>query len=133
MNRIASRMSSMALTLLGKAKHAGKGPCLPWLTTREPTALPLVHSDPAAEAYEPPPSMLVRIPPLDGLSPREACAYLPQAPTRVLIAHEHPSSPGTPRSTRSPSCSRPGMGSCVGRISYDAQDTDARNPRDTAR
>src|SRR5215470_7770115 len=26
-------------------------------------------------------------PPLDGLSPREACAYLPQAPTRVLIAH----------------------------------------------
>jgi len=32
-------------------------------------------------------------PPLDGLSPREACAYLPQAPTRVLIAYEHPSSP----------------------------------------
>ena len=48
MYRIASRMSSMALTLLGKAKRAGKGPCLPRLTTRKPKALPLVHGDPAA-------------------------------------------------------------------------------------
>ena len=50
-------------------------------------------------------------PPLDGLSPREACAYLLQAPTGVLIAHEHPSSPEIPRSTRSPSVSHPAMGS----------------------
>jgi hypothetical protein len=33
----------MALALLGKAKRAGKGPCLPRLTTREPMALPLVQ------------------------------------------------------------------------------------------
>jgi hypothetical protein len=48
MYRITSRMSSMALTLSGKAKRAGKGACLPRLTTREPTALPLVHGDTAA-------------------------------------------------------------------------------------
>ena len=47
MERITSRMSSMALTLSGKTKRAGKRPCLPWLTTREPTALPLGHGDPA--------------------------------------------------------------------------------------
>jgi hypothetical protein len=47
MYRITSRMSSMALTLSGKAKRAGQGPCLPWLATREPTALPLGHSDTA--------------------------------------------------------------------------------------
>jgi len=41
--------------------------------------------------------MLVRVPPLDGLSPLEACAYLPQAPIRVLIAHEPPASPEIPR------------------------------------
>jgi hypothetical protein len=45
MYRITSQMSSMALTLSGKAKRAGKGPCLPWLTTREPMALPLGHGD----------------------------------------------------------------------------------------
>jgi hypothetical protein len=48
MYRIALWMSSMALTLLGKAKRAGKGPCLPRLTTREPTALPLMQGDTAA-------------------------------------------------------------------------------------
>ena len=41
-------MSSMALTLSSKAKRAGKGPCLPGLTTREPTALPLGYGDTAA-------------------------------------------------------------------------------------
>jgi hypothetical protein len=48
MYRITSQMSSMALTLSGKGKCAGKGPCLSWLTTREPTALPLGHGDTAA-------------------------------------------------------------------------------------
>ena len=48
MYRITSRMSNMALTLSGKAKRAGKGPCLPGLTTREPPALPLVQGDTAA-------------------------------------------------------------------------------------
>ena len=48
MQRITSRMSSMAVTLSGKAQPAGKGPCLPGLTTREPTALPLVQGDTAA-------------------------------------------------------------------------------------
>jgi hypothetical protein len=48
MYRITSWMSSMALTLLGKVKRAGKEPCVPWLTTREPTALPLGYGDPVA-------------------------------------------------------------------------------------
>ena len=47
MYRITSWMSSMALTLSGKAKRAGKGPCLPGLMTREPTALPPGHGDTA--------------------------------------------------------------------------------------
>jgi hypothetical protein len=38
----------MALTLLGKAKREGKGPCLPRLKTREPKAMPLVQGDTAA-------------------------------------------------------------------------------------
>jgi hypothetical protein len=38
----------MALTLLGKAKSAGKGPCLPRLKPREPKAMPLVQGDTAA-------------------------------------------------------------------------------------
>ena len=36
MYRITSRMSSMALTLLGKAKRAGKGPYLPRSTASVP-------------------------------------------------------------------------------------------------
>jgi hypothetical protein len=37
-----------ALTLLGKAKHARKGPCLPRLKTREPKTMSLVQGYTAA-------------------------------------------------------------------------------------